>query len=247
MRSVYCRGAEHRCRVRSSVGLRLAVAGAGLLFSVLSAQTPQADVVYLSHEQARPVFDALGERLPSASAWRDWIETSDRDTRARVSQGDETSVVNLLLFGTSFTNEPRITSTQLVQQQVAGAVAARLADFERAVQEPGETRTAPVRATGTGRSFVGARSVAVDARADDRRKRNARASRSRCTGAGRSQPAVCRAVEDLSRARAVVGHVAPHQLCRRRSLVPVRGADPQNRPRRHHRSGPRFCGQAGRA
>jgi hypothetical protein len=126
------------------VGVRLGFAAGILslpLFALASAQTdprggtkvPAYVTEYLSHEQARPVFDALGERLPPASAWREWIAISDRDTRARVAQGDETSVVNLLLFGTSFTNEPRITSTQLDQKQIGNAVSARLADFERAL------------------------------------------------------------------------------------------------------------------
>ncbi len=108
-----------------------------LLFAGLSAQSQQEAVVNVVHEQARPVFEALGERLPPASAWSEWIATSDRGTRARVAQGDETSVVNLLLFGTSFTSEPRITSRQLDEKQIGHAVAARLIDLERALAAPG--------------------------------------------------------------------------------------------------------------
>ena len=41
--------------------------------------------------------------------------------------------MNLLLFGTSFTNQPRITARQLDQEQIGNAVTARLIDFERAL------------------------------------------------------------------------------------------------------------------
>jgi hypothetical protein len=117
------------------VGLRPSFTGSllGLLLcAVLFAQTPQPPVTYLSRDAAKPVFDALGESLPTPSAWDEWIAAADAATRARVSQGDETSLVNWLLFGTSFTNEPRITSRQLDAHQIADAIAARLNDFERA-------------------------------------------------------------------------------------------------------------------
>ena len=58
-------------------------------------------------------------------------------TRARVAQGDETSIVNLLLFGTSFTRQPRITSRQLNGDEINRAVNARLGDFEQALAQPG--------------------------------------------------------------------------------------------------------------
>ena len=114
-------------RVRPSV-----TAGVWLTVLVaLSAQTPSAE--YLRHEQARPVFEALGERVPPLAEWPAWIAASDRATRARVTQGDEISIVNLLLFGTSFTAQPRITPRQLNQAQIQKAVSARLDDFERAL------------------------------------------------------------------------------------------------------------------
>ena len=83
------------------------------------------------------MFEALGESLPPASGWDEWIAAADRTTRARVAHGHETSIVNLLLFGTSFTKEPRITSRQLDEKQIGNAVAARLTDFERALDTSG--------------------------------------------------------------------------------------------------------------
>ena len=118
------------------MGVRLAFAGGMLCLSLLpklSAQTHPAPAAFLPYAQARAVFEALDEPVPAPAAWREWIATADRATRARVAQGDETSIVNLLLFGTSFTKEPRITSRQLDEKQIHGAVSARLADFDRAL------------------------------------------------------------------------------------------------------------------
>lgn len=106
-----------------------------LVFSFLIASAqPRPSVAYLSHEQSRPVFEALGEPQPSAGEWPRWIADSDRATRSRVAFGDELSVVNLLLYGTSFTNQPRIT-TALPAAAAEPALTARLKDFERALQQ----------------------------------------------------------------------------------------------------------------
>jgi len=87
----------------------------------------------LSYAEAKTVFDALGERLPPAEEWPDWIAARDRETRARVAEGDETSIVHWFLFGTSFTRAPRVTSRQLDARDVEGMLNARLGDFERAL------------------------------------------------------------------------------------------------------------------
>src|SRR5688500_18884335 len=83
-----------------------------LIAIALSAQTPPTPV-FLSYAQGAPVFAALGETAPAASDWPRWIAAADSATRARVARGDETSIVNLLLFGTSFTRQPRFTTAQL--------------------------------------------------------------------------------------------------------------------------------------
>ena len=46
-------------------------------------------------------------------AWPAWAASHDAAIRARVAGGEEDSVVHLLLFGTSFTNAPRITTREL--------------------------------------------------------------------------------------------------------------------------------------
>ncbi len=58
--------------------------------------------------------DALPPELKSSDlsiqrkAWRDWVMAHDRDIRKRLVRGDEDTIVNWLLFGTSFTQQPRV-------------------------------------------------------------------------------------------------------------------------------------------
>src|SRR5262249_48229621 len=39
--------------------------------------------------------------------WPDWIARHDREIRGRLLSGDEDTIINWLLFGTSFTREPK--------------------------------------------------------------------------------------------------------------------------------------------
>lgn len=107
------------------------------LLSALSAQTLPGRVIYVSYEDARPVFQALEQDMPAAASWPQWAAQSDRDIRARLREGDETSLVNLVLFGTSFTRQPRITSRQIEDiHRINQALDARLNDFVQAVARP---------------------------------------------------------------------------------------------------------------
>jgi hypothetical protein len=70
----------------------------------------------VTFEQAAPVLQALPSNLPSAlrgrstqeiaRLWPSWVEQHDRDVRARLERGDEDSLVNFWLYGTSFTTQP---------------------------------------------------------------------------------------------------------------------------------------------
>jgi hypothetical protein len=100
--------------------------------ATLSSQI-NSPATFLTYTQASPVFAALEQPFPAARDWDRWIAAADAATRARVAQGDESSIVNLLLFGTSFTAEPRITARQLNQQQILKAVSVRLDHFEKAL------------------------------------------------------------------------------------------------------------------
>jgi hypothetical protein len=115
--------------------------------SSLSAQTLVSNVVFLSYEDAKPVFLALEQELPAPALWSQSIAKRDNDIRARVRQGDEASLINLLLFGTSYTREPRITVRHIeAMKQGAGQASAedrinqileaRMNDLIRALREP---------------------------------------------------------------------------------------------------------------
>jgi hypothetical protein len=121
------------------MGVRRALACGALSLSCLAALAAQiqSPAAYLSYAQATPVFAALNESPPAAAEWGRWIATADAAARARIAQGDETSIVNLLLFGTSFTTQPRITSRQLDRTQIGATVEERIRDFERALALPG--------------------------------------------------------------------------------------------------------------
>ncbi len=116
---------------------RAAVCGALTLISLAAlAAQGSTPAQFLSHAQAAPVFTALGAPSPEAAEWPQWIAAADAATRARVAEGDELSIVNLLMFGTSFTREPRLTSRQLDGTDIRAALSSRLDDFERALAKP---------------------------------------------------------------------------------------------------------------
>jgi hypothetical protein len=67
-------------------------------------------------ERLADVLPGPLRNIPSAqraAGWTTWVDAQRAAVAARVAQGDEDSVVNLLLFGTSFTSEPRLTAALL--------------------------------------------------------------------------------------------------------------------------------------
>ncbi len=109
-------------------------AGCGLLLAVtaLWAQTPARKAVYIPYQDAQPILGALDEILPAElkgnppaeqmSLWPGWVARRDAAIRTRLAQGDDDSLVNFLLFGTSYTKQPRITPTQIAELGQNGLV-----------------------------------------------------------------------------------------------------------------------------
>jgi SAM-dependent methyltransferase len=72
---------------------------------------------------ARPILEAhprdlppdLKDQAPEAleSAWPAWVARHDAGIRARLAEGDEDSLVNFWLYGTTFTALPRATEQQM--------------------------------------------------------------------------------------------------------------------------------------
>src|SRR6266496_4320259 len=82
----------------------------------LAAQAPgRADIPYAD---AKPILDTLkADLLPAQlraltpaqreAAWPQWVSQRDAEIRARLASGDEDSVITFLLFGVTFTSQPR--------------------------------------------------------------------------------------------------------------------------------------------
>jgi hypothetical protein len=119
--------------VSGSSGLRPAVAAALCFSSLLPAFAQYSTSTYLSPEDAAPIFAALEQPLPQIDDWPSWIAERDRETRARVADGDQASIVNWLLFGTSFTREPRIIDDLSESADITRVLTRRVDDLIRAL------------------------------------------------------------------------------------------------------------------
>jgi hypothetical protein len=123
-----------------------------LLALAAGAVVPKAQeagrCVYLSLDDARAVLRAFPGELPSgiesatpsAARWLDWETSHDREIRTRLERGDADSIINFVLFGASFTTQPRITGKQTEaadSEAVGRLILARVQDFTEAVMRPG--------------------------------------------------------------------------------------------------------------
>ena len=84
---------------------------------MLATVAAVAPARFVRFNEARSILTELAGKLPSElsslteaqleAAWPGWIAAHDRDVRARLDRGDEDTLVNWMLFGTSFTSRPR--------------------------------------------------------------------------------------------------------------------------------------------
>jgi hypothetical protein len=103
------------------------------------------------YSDAKPILDALREDLLPAelrtgtpaqrqAAWPRFLTRRDAEIRARVVGGDEESIVNFLMFGTSFTNVPRVTARDMAavgQAKAADIIVGRISNLVAALASPG--------------------------------------------------------------------------------------------------------------
>lgn len=102
----------------------------------LSYRVPYASV--------KAVLDQPSEQLPvelrnpTEAKWKAWSQQEDKAIRARLQRGELDSMVNLLLYGTSFTKRPRIKVESLTEASRAGILQARVRDLVTGLGRPGD-------------------------------------------------------------------------------------------------------------
>ncbi len=93
----------------------------------------------LDSERESPLSTAPPElRNADEARWNAWRQKQDKAIRARLRQGDLDSMVNLLLFGTSFTRQPRVSMANLSEASKNGVVRARVDDLTASLRHPGD-------------------------------------------------------------------------------------------------------------
>ena len=121
------------------LALMVAVAGVWLFAHCRAKQTHEPGPIVL-FATAKPVLEALASELPpqlrepNEGKWKAWAQHEDNFVRARLEQGALDSMINLLLFGTSFTTQPRVITMRDFEDPV---VQARVTDLLEALRNPG--------------------------------------------------------------------------------------------------------------
>jgi hypothetical protein len=109
--------------MRKGFNASILICGLILAGSFVLAQAPvTAPVADLTYAQTEPILasvrgglpDELHDKTPDElqPLWPTWLTRHDQKTRARLLRGDEDTLVNFLVLGTSFTQRPRLTTLQ---------------------------------------------------------------------------------------------------------------------------------------
>ena len=118
-------------------------AGLIAVIALLALVALAAERQFASYTSVHPILEAYRDQLPAAlqnpnaAKWTAWSRQQDRTIRARLDQGDLDSMVNLLLFGTSFTTRPRIRIEDLAQASKSGLLRGRVDDLVQGLRTPG--------------------------------------------------------------------------------------------------------------
>jgi SAM-dependent methyltransferase len=93
----------------------------------LCAAEPAPRVQFIPYSDAKVIFDGLPAAIPEpfrgmsseerAAAWPKWVAERNQQIRARLEQGEEDTLTNFLLFGTTFTHQPRVRLAMLDRAQ----------------------------------------------------------------------------------------------------------------------------------
>jgi SAM-dependent methyltransferase len=125
--------------VGTAIGLLIALAAAWYAIHSRAPATLTKKREIISFATVKPVLDALPNQYPAElhepneSKWKSWAQREDALIRARLEQGARDSMINLVLFGTSFTDQPR---AQALLEPNDPLFQSRLNDFLRALRDP---------------------------------------------------------------------------------------------------------------
>jgi SAM-dependent methyltransferase len=119
--------------------LMIGVASAWLFTDCRDKQTHAGHRPIISFTRVKPVLEASANELPpqlknpNESKWKTWAQHEDDVIRVRLEQGALDSMINLLLFGTSFTSQPRVMTMHDFNDPV---VQSRLDDLLQGLRNP---------------------------------------------------------------------------------------------------------------
>jgi hypothetical protein len=116
----------------------------GLLVFAILATALAASRAFAPYASVKPILDQERDHLPAElknadeTGWLAWARQHDNAIRARLQQGELDSMVNLLLYGTSFTKQPRISmeGEGIAKASRAGVLRARVDDLVAGLKNP---------------------------------------------------------------------------------------------------------------
>jgi hypothetical protein len=121
--------------------LMVGAAGVWLFAHVRDKQRDAQHRRIISFATVKPLLQAPPNELPpelkepNEAKWKTWAQHEDDVVRARLEQGALDSMINLLLFGTSFTSQPRVVTMNNSDDAV---VQSRLDDLLQGLRNPGK-------------------------------------------------------------------------------------------------------------
>jgi len=124
----------------------------------------EAVVRFLRFEEAAETLKLFTEAglstsdIKDSAAWNDWVRARDTEVRTRIDRGTEDSISNLILYGASYTNLPRLESAEGATSETGElTVAARARVHALASALPKATRNERLRFV---REFLARKGVA---------------------------------------------------------------------------------------
>ncbi len=84
----------------------------------LASVSQDTQVRYLNYSESQDTIRLFagsvlpGTEIADASTWDTWIRQQDQQVRERIDRGVEDSISNLILYGTSYTNLPRLNAAE---------------------------------------------------------------------------------------------------------------------------------------